>query len=127
MESMEIMGSDSPFSTPRGIVSELSTITETSTPWSDMPLAELRTTIQASSPPRLPSRHVFSSRDFSKARSRIVWLVILLAIGLTFSINRLRSGNHQLILTTNEDEVLIASELNGMQFIDASHPYIHVS
>jgi hypothetical protein len=121
------MGFKSPLSTPGKISSEYSTTREPSTPWSDILLEELRNTIQVTSPSRLLKRYKTGDVEILRRRNRLIWLAILLAIGLTYAINRLHHGNDLLILTSDKKGNYLIPDLNGLQFIDANHPYIRVS
>jgi hypothetical protein len=117
------MGYSSPLLTPESTPIRPE-IVESSTPWSDILLEELRTEIQFN-PPSLRGRYGVAKGGTCRTRlrnqSRIVWLTILVMVGLLWGRHRGKSA------IEDESKLVTTPKLEGLQFIDASHPSIRVS
>ena len=97
-------------------------VVEASTPWSDILLGELRTTIQSDP----PNQRGYGAGKFGSCRtrlrnqSRILWLTILVIVSLLWAVK----GGSKLML--DENQLVPQPKLDGLQFIDANHPSIRV-
>jgi hypothetical protein len=98
-------------------------IVESSTPWSDILLEEIRTALHFDSPSPISRYGVpkgGTCRTRLRSRGRILCLTVLVIVGLLWA---LKGGGKAI-----EDESKLVSEpkLEGLQFIDANHPSIRV-
>lgn len=117
-----MMGNNSPFMTPE-CTPMRPEIVDVSTPWSDILLEELRTAIQFDRP-RQRSRYGASqgtscSKRLRKQR-RIIWLTAIMMLGLLWTLKR--GEKH----SEDGNKMIAKQNLDGLQFIDAGHPYIRV-
>lgn len=120
------MGYHSPFSTPEGtpLTPE---IIDTSTPWSDVLLEDLRTTIEFNQPAKLLRRYGYANRNSCKSYlrgwSKAIWLSLIVVVGVWWGLRARRER----ALQSDERKALIQPKLDGLKHIEASHPYIRVS
>lgn len=102
-------------------------VVESSTPRSEILRQELRTTIRFHNPPRLTGSFGYTStagyRSHVRSFSRILWLAVLTIILLWWWLER---GKQSMHLSYEASQTSMQPNLDGLQFIDASHPYIHV-
>ncbi|KAK0110012.1 hypothetical protein ONS95_002674 [Cadophora gregata] len=112
----------SPYSTPDD-TPLAPTVVDASTPWSDVLLEDLRTTIQFNPPTQLIRKYGYGSHK-TRLRSwgKVVWLCVFLVAGLWWAFLRRQDGRYR----DNTKMVLDIPTLDRLQFIDASHPYIRV-
>ncbi len=98
-------------------------VAEASTPWSDIFLKELRTTIQ-SDPPGSISRYGVAKGRSCRARlrsqSKMLWLAILVIVGLLWAMK----GRNKAF--PNESKLIAHQNLDGLQFINSNDPSIRV-
>ncbi len=120
------MAYNSLYSTP-AISRSYSEVGDTPTFWSEILLEELRTVVQIHSPPRQTSTYGYLPQAAFRMRlrgfSRFLWLAIFLVLGIWWSLSRGLNGKENLVGQSKVNEKL---ELDGLQFIEASHPYIRV-
>lgn len=118
------MGYHSPFSTPDNtpLAPEL---VEASTPWSDVLLEDLRTTVQFNPPARLVHRLGIAphgpSRKRLRGRIKAFWSSCLLLVGFLWISKRSHSLKPQ-----HEKNGLERPKLDGLRFMNANHPHIRV-
>jgi hypothetical protein len=116
------MGYSSPLLTPE-CTPIRPEVVETSTPWSDILLEELRTAIQFD-PPRQINRYGVtngrSCRTSLRNQSKIVWLAIMVIFGLLWV---MKGGKKAF---SNESKLVAQPKLDGLQFFDVNHPSIRV-
>jgi hypothetical protein len=99
-------------------------VVECSTPYSEVRLGELQTPIRFDTPPML-GRYQYASNGTLRARlrclSRLIWLTVLVVIVLSWSLSqRSRTVQYEI------KQLYGPSSLVGLQFIDATHPYLRV-
>ena len=120
------MAYTTPLYTPDGTPLRIQVV-ESSTPWSEILLEELRTSIRFHNSPRLRGRFSYASTASYRTRlrsfSRIVWLGILIIILLWWRLGR---GKQSMRMNDEISQTSTQPNLDCLQFIDASHPYIHV-
>ena len=112
----------SPYSTPDGTPLAPEVI-EVSTPWSDVLLEDLRTTIQFN-PPTRPTRRCGYAPHKTHIRGRrmLLWLSVVVVVGLWWGWLRGQDSRYR-----GERKIILDDpSLDGLQFIDANHPYIRV-
>ena len=102
-------------------------VVESSTPWSEVSIEELSTQFRFSPPPRLAGKYGYTTHHTRRTRlrnqSRVLWLVILLLVLLWWGL----TGRGQGVQWREINEKHTAQpDLDGLQFIDAAHPYIRV-
>ncbi|PBP22147.1 LigA protein [Diplocarpon rosae] len=116
------MGYHSSFTTP-GSTPFAPESVEASPPWSDSLLGELRTTIQFNPPARVVYKYGSAShrtlRTGLRGWSKALWLSFLLVLGLWWMLQGRLSSRNQY-----QQNTLHQPKLDGLQFIDANHPYI---
>ncbi|KAI9056185.1 hypothetical protein LZ554_001113 [Drepanopeziza brunnea f. sp. 'monogermtubi'] len=112
----------SPLSTPGG-TPRTPEIIETSTPWSDVLLEDLHTTIQFHPPVRLVRRYGIGSHGTFKMRLRRWGKALWLSLFLLLLCLWLSQRGHQ-IHVQGQTEELDLPNLDALQFIDANHPYL---
>jgi hypothetical protein len=120
------MAYSSPFCTPDGTPLRVRVV-ESSTPWSEILLQEVRTTIRFDSSQRLTGRFGYTSTASYRTRvrslSRLLGLTILVIILMWWGLD---SGKHRIQIRYEVTHTSTQPKLDGLQFVDASHPYIHV-
>jgi hypothetical protein len=96
------------------------------TPWSDVLLGELGTTVQFQSPPILVGRCRYISRASCSTRlrnlSRFLWIALVFAICLLWALDR----NENILFQNSKERYTEQLNLDGLQFVDANHPNIRV-
>lgn len=116
------MGYRSPYSTPENTLSPPEVI-DASTPWSEVFLEE-HVALQLNTPQSLSDRLRNAFRTHSLSWNRTIWLAVVLAAGLLWS---LLSGTKYVVsLPGSADVFNHQTNVEGLQFIDATHPYIRV-
>lgn len=116
------MGYRSPYSTPEDTPLRPE-IVEASTPWSDV-LLEEHATLRIDAP--MSYKELLRSTLKAQLRSwnRTLWLAIFLVAGISWSL--LGGTKYMASLPDNAEGLSHPVEVDGMQFIDATHPYIRV-
>ncbi|KAL5317291.1 hypothetical protein ACEPPN_014386 [Leptodophora sp. 'Broadleaf-Isolate-01'] len=112
----------SPYSTPDGtpLAPE---VVEASTPWSDVLLEDLRTTIQFNPPIRLIRKYRYGPHKTRfRGWGKALWLSLFVVVGIWWAFLRQQDEGYRSEKKMVED----LPALDGLQFIDANHPYIRV-
>lgn len=124
-----------PFSTPTATTTATSETplqpqTNDSSPWSEISMENWRNGVDFRSPPPLYDEAVPETpHRFLKAPleslHRAIWLTVLIMICFWFWLSQQQQQIHFHRYNANISKT--APALDGLQFIDASHPYIRVS
>lgn len=119
---LQIMVYHSPYSTPDG-TPLAPDIIEASTPWSDVLLEDLRTTIQFNPPTRLIRKYGYGSHKTRfRGWGKALWLSLFVIVGSWWVFWRGQNGRYR-----GEKKIAVdLPTLDGLHFIDANHPYIRV-
>ncbi|KAH6710763.1 hypothetical protein BKA61DRAFT_658609 [Leptodontidium sp. MPI-SDFR-AT-0119] len=110
----------SPYSTPDGtpLAPE---VVEASTPWSDVLLEDLRTTIQFNPPIRLIRKYGYGPHKTRfRGWGKALWLSLFVVVGIWWAFLRQQDEGYR----SEKKMVENLPALDGLQFIDANHPYI---
>jgi hypothetical protein len=107
------MGYRSPYSTPKNTPSPLELI-DASTPWSEVFLEE-HAAVQLGTPRTLPDNLRKTFRTYARSWNRTIWLAVFMVAVLSWS-----------LLGGNPEVLNRPVNVDGLQFIDASHPNIRV-
>lgn len=116
------MGYHSPYSTPDGtpLAPE---VVEASTPWSDVLLEDLRTTIQFNPTIRLMRKYGYSAhKSRFRGWGKALWLGLFVVVAFSWAFLRRQDPRYHAEMKA----IIDLPTLDGLQFIDANHPYIRV-
>ncbi len=115
------MGYKTPYSTPQNTPLR-SDVVEAATPWSEVRLEEC-TANQTNVPMNYGDLLRSTINGHLRSLGRSLWLAIFLVAAIWWSL----SGRSYMINLPDDAEMLDTQvKIEGMQFIDASHPYIRV-
>ncbi len=116
------MAGESAFLTPKTTPVSSQSV-ETSTPWSDVLLEELRTAIELNPPPGIIKRCGFATQKTRKRRPRIkaLWLSVLVLVWIWWAMR-----GSVVIQGTDSEKGSDILDLARLKFIDANHPNIRV-